>query len=184
MRPVIHNSNNQNTMKLWILLVLLSGQGHGLQTADEEFHEDFPAKYLDEVSKAHDEMLRRAMEKSGYDLLSGNYTNELGSTLQLEWTGEYLVGFYVSAVGHAHGVYFVHGTASSCWEDGASVGFCVAWINEENGNSNSTTCWTGHMLVNEGNTLLVTTWILSTKPSDTTALWSSNLIGQDVFSKT
>ena len=117
------------------------------------------------------------------DCLSGNYTNELGSTMQLEWNGQYLMGFYSSAVGYAKGLYLVLGNADSCFENGASLGFCVTWNNYEHGNSNATTCWTGHMLVNEGAVQLLTTWILSTRPSDLEMLWSSNRVGQDVFSK-
>jgi hypothetical protein len=170
-------------MKVLIILALLSGQGHGRKMSDAHLNEAFPLKHLEEVSKAHDEMLQRALAISKYDLLSGNYTNELGSVMQLEWTGEYLVGFYVSAVGHARGAYSIHGGASSCWEDEASVGFCVAWINEENGNSNSTTCWTGHLLVNGGDITLNMFWILSVKPGSDGALWSSTLMGQDIFTK-
>jgi hypothetical protein len=174
---------------LFFTVCLLSGQGHGRVLTQEETFEGFPVEEADKIQKLSEKYTQKAIAINldwggeGYDFLTGNYTNELGSTMDLQWNGLYLVGSYQSAVGNAVGSYWLYGSASSCWEDGATVGFCVAWINTENGNSNATTCWTGHMLVNNGKTQLIMTWVLSMKPKDRKQMWKSNQIGQDIFSK-
>lgn len=117
------------------------------------------------------------------DCLSGNYTNVLGSTMQIEWFETYFAGFYQSAVGNAKGSYLLHGSATCECGIGGTLGFCVTWNNEENGNSNSTSCWTGQIIFKPEKPwiVLATTWILSTTPTEPSALWSSNQIGQDFF---
>lgn len=112
------------------------------------------------------------------DNLSGTYTNQLNSTVVLNYKGGVLTGTYQSAVGDASGNYPLYGSATG--SDGtATFGFCVAWNNEKNGNTGSQTCWTGRMENGE----LDTFWVLATQPNSKGQTWSSNLFGKDRFSK-
>ena len=121
------------------------------------------------------------LQKSfGLDI-SGSYRNELGSNVTLHANADgSLTGSYSSAVGNASGSYPLLGSASA-----STVGFCVTWNNKAHGDSDSTTCWTGQIMVDLalGRVQLDTFWILASKPSSVDTNWASNRVGNDVFEK-
>jgi len=119
-------------------------------------------------------LLATAMSKP-VDTLSGQYWNQLNSSLVLACSNNQLTGTYQTGVGNASGTYPLQGSTTQC-QAPASFGFCVAWNNKEHGNSHSVTCWSGRVIEHG----LDTFWILS---SDSGPQWSSNRLGQDIFWK-
>ncbi len=62
--------------------------------------------------------------------------------------------------------------------------FCrtVQWINKAFGNSESTTTWSGQRYTIDGNPMIYTTWLLTSKQCIANN-WKSTLIGKDEFTK-
>lgn len=120
-------------------------------------------------------------------LITGNYTNEYGSGLAI-WVDNELFsvhGFYCSAVGNAGGRYpivGVYNTESSelSSSNTAIVSWCVAWANEQHGNSHSATCWSGHLI----NDVITASFHLAVPVSKPEDMWKGTLTGTDVFTKT
>ncbi len=62
--------------------------------------------------------------------------------------------------------------------------FCrtVQWINQDFGNSKSTTTWSGQRYIIDGNPTIYTTWLLTSEQVIGNN-WKSTLIGKDEFTK-
>lgn len=117
--------------------------------------------------------------------LTGKYVNTLGSTLVMTCTGSSssarLTGYYISAVGNAEGSYSLYGAATSCGNDGQG-GFVVAWNNEQNGNSFSSTSWTFQASQDHSYLYLTAPWQLVRETTEEDS-WAANLFGIDIFTK-
>lgn len=114
--------------------------------------------------------------------ISGNWTNELGSTMLLNCqltssTAGLLNGSYRSAVGQASDFYTLAGTYTKVNSD-YILGFSVAWNNKVHGNSKSATSWTGVYYADQDK--ITTFWILTryTTPAN---MWNNSNIGNNIF---
>ncbi|KDR76831.1 hypothetical protein GALMADRAFT_1328802, partial [Galerina marginata CBS 339.88] len=130
-------------------------------------------------------------KKFGIETLSGDWYNQLGSTVHfaVDLNGG-LVGKYISAVGHAEDGYRLNGRfdADPPAGEGVSLGWTVNWRNVlpdgTVNNAHSTTTWSGQYF-DESSSVgerIVTNWLLtqSTDPSD---IWNSTNVGNDAFTR-
>lgn len=103
----------------------------------------------------------------------GIYRNELNSTMDVDRRPAPLgfTGWYVSAVGDASKKYAMTGGATRS----GAVAWSVVWDNHENGDSMSTTAWSGYFDATSGK--IHTTWTLATAENT----WNRWSVGQDVF---
>jgi len=116
---------------------------------------------------------------SSGSLLNGLWKSELGSTMQLQASGGVLNGLYQSAVGNATGTYQLVGLYNRDDVE-TTLGFCVAWRNEQNGDSRAATGWSGFA---ETERTLSTTWILTESPLSPQDQWRINTLNTDTFHK-
>lgn len=65
-------------------------------------------------------------------------------------------------------------------ESGGTIGWTVTFNNLENGNSYSTSTWSGQRQLDNSNPVILTTWLL-TKQTETTKNWESTYVNQDLF---
>ena len=114
--------------------------------------------------------------------ITGNWTNELGSSVMFACNNGHLSGLYNSAVGEAANYYNLSGTYTMAGPTRRDtiLGFSVAWNNEAHGNSNSTTSWTG--IHYESQNKIFTTWIL-TRFTSVADKWSNSYVDQNVFER-
>ncbi len=163
-----------------LLILYLSGQGLG-----------FPLQgpYLPYTISSMKKFEQTALNPGAIDntTISGSYLNNLESNLILDChydetsgNGADLSGRYFSAVGNAKGYYEVKGRATNCYP-GATFAFSVSWKNKANGDSESSTGWSGMSLPGTPPSLS-TFWIL-TESTDPDNLWSAVNIGSDSFIK-
>jgi avidin family protein len=115
--------------------------------------------------------------------LQGTWHNELGSTLVVtEVTNGTVKGTYETATGGlAVGKFEVVGRTDTDPQTpgGQTVGFSVAWINDQS-QCKSTTSWCGEYFTVGGVEQLSALWLLV---SETTSAeeWASTQVGKDVF---
>ena len=125
------------------------------------------------------EKIRSSLAKS----LTGNWKNQLGSTLELRCSPSgSLAGYYVTAVGNANGKYFLSGRANLKANENlnkVTLGYSVAWENKIK-STITTTSWTGVYSNTTGNgePVIETTWVLV---SSKVPKWESVLVNQDTF---
>jgi hypothetical protein len=114
--------------------------------------------------------------------LSGEWFNELGSSMLVEVRGTTLTGKYHTAVGDADGVYELIGRVSVPDAATKTLGFVVAWQNDKR-KVDSATAWCGEARELDGTQSITTTWLLTaeTAPTDD---WKSTLVGKDCFLRT
>ena len=114
--------------------------------------------------------------------LNGTWYNELGSFMTLKVKGPNLSGTYQTAVGDAEGIYELVGRVVTDEFSSEVLGWVVVWQNEY-GNSESVTAWSGQCQTVGGVPTIVSTWLLTseTDPGDD---WHSTLVGKDVFTNT
>ena len=86
-------------------------------------------------------------------------------------------GIYCSKVGDAEKWYVLTGRQDT---DGETVGWTVNWNNASN-NSHSVTTWSGQQRLRDGDSLILTTWLLTSQTSPEND-WESTQIGFDQFS--
>ena len=66
-------------------------------------------------------------------------------------------------------------------DSGGTIGWSVTFNNADNGNSKSTTTWSGQrQLGSDGNPVIRTTWLMTTQ-TPSYKNWESTSINQDVF---
>ncbi|KAJ4466186.1 Avidin/streptavidin, partial [Lentinula lateritia] len=114
--------------------------------------------------------------------LSGNWINELGSTVTLiadQDSG--LSGQYNSTVGNATDFYNLTGRFDMLppSDSDISVGWVVTYNNELR-NTHSTATWSGQYFNNSGGEMILTQWLLTTS-STQADVWESTLVGHDEF---
>lgn len=111
--------------------------------------------------------------------LNGIWYNELGSVMTLRVNGSVVTGTYQTAVGDAEGVYDL--VRRTVIDDSSSevLGWVVVWQNQH-GNSESVTAWSGEFQTVNGVPTIVATWLLTneTDPNDD---WHSTIVGKDTF---
>ncbi|KAJ3859816.1 streptavidin v2 precursor [Lentinula novae-zelandiae] len=116
--------------------------------------------------------------------LSGNWINELGSTMTLiaDQNGG-LSGQYNSAVGNATDLYNLTGRFDILppSDAGISVGWVVTYNNELR-NAHSTATWSGQCFNNSGGETILTQWLLTTSSAQAD-VWESTLVGHDKFTR-
>ncbi|KAJ3851417.1 Streptavidin-Homobiotin complex [Lentinula lateritia] len=116
--------------------------------------------------------------------LSGNWTNELGSTMILtaDQNGG-LSGQYSSAVGNATNFYNLTGRFDTLppSDAGISVGWVVDWKNDLL-NAHAVTTWSGQYFDNDDVETILTQWLLTTSSSQAD-VWKSTLVGHDEFTR-
>jgi hypothetical protein len=131
-------------------------------------------------------MASKTNEKLSFKTLSGNWTNELGSTCQFIAAEDGAVtGYYNTAVGKAH----VQHPLSGQWLQGRKnpdivlVSFIVMWKDTDEDKPRSATTWNGQLFADENNDpKFVTTWILVSE-KEPAEMWKSTLINKDTFRK-
>jgi hypothetical protein len=111
--------------------------------------------------------------------LNGTWYNELGSIMTLQTNGNIISGTYQTAVGDASGIYSLIGQIIVDESSSLALGWVVVWQNQY-GNSDSVTTWSGQLQSVNGTPTIVTTWLLTseTDPNDD---WHSTIVGKDVF---
>lgn len=123
--------------------------------------------------------------------LEGTWYNELGSEMTLQITQTtlcgssqtVLCGTYQTKVGDASGIYNLVGAFDTDpSSNGQALGFVVAWVNQQNGSSNSVTCWSGQYQMIDGEEVLTAFWLL-TAETPISSDWQATLIGKDVFTR-
>lgn len=106
--------------------------------------------------------------------ITGTWTSELGSRLELHCADGILTGRYSSAVGAMHDARPLIGFATPpSGDDAAVLGFVVPWSG-----TGSLTTWTGRY--ERTTDRILATWVLETRQSPST-IWAATQIGQDVF---
>lgn len=106
--------------------------------------------------------------------VTGNWTSELGSRLELHCSDGLLTGHYSSAVGATRAPRPLIGFATPpSGSDAAVLGFVVPWSG-----IGSVTTWTGRY--DRPTDRIFATWVLQSRHSPSTA-WAATQIGQDVF---
>lgn len=112
--------------------------------------------------------------------ISGRYKNELGSEMEIKVINNEINGFYISKVGNATDRYLLVGRINFENEISSTLfTFSVSW-NNQYGNSNSVTSWSGQYYKDENK--LYTTWIL-TRRCLLKDRWSSQNVGSNIFIK-
>ena len=111
--------------------------------------------------------------------IAGTWYNELGSVMTIQTNGKVITGSYQTAVGNATGLYDLIGQTITAGDSSEVLGWVVVWDNQY-GNSESVTTWSGQIQNVNGIPTIVTTWLLTseTDPNDD---WHSTIIGKDVF---
>jgi hypothetical protein len=111
--------------------------------------------------------------------LNGTWYNELGSQMTLQTNGNIISGTYQTAVGDASGIFNLIGQIVLDDDSSLVLGWVVVWQNQF-GNSDSVTTWSGQLQSVNGTPTIVTTWLLTseTDPNDD---WHSTLVGKDIF---
>ena len=68
-------------------------------------------------------------------------------------------------------------------QSGGTIGWAITFNNDQ-GNSKSTTTWSGQrQLGSDGRPVILTTWLLTSQSDTSSENWSSTLINQDNFSR-
>lgn len=118
--------------------------------------------------------------------LSGNWYNELGSTMNLTADDNGgLSGKYHSAVGEPEDWYILTGRFDTRPPSEEGVGISVGWVvtfSRDQDDIHSTTTWSGQYF-DDGTERIVTNWLL-TKSTDPKDMWNSTNIGRDTFTRT
>lgn len=121
--------------------------------------------------------------------IGGDWYNEVGSHMRItaDPTGG-IRGSYVSAKGHAAGMYPLVGRydTAALPDHGTTVGWTVAWHNART-DAGSVTSWSGQYYGNgdgggDGERICVT-WLL-TASANSANTWEATAVGQDVFTRT
>lgn len=122
-------------------------------------------------------------EHWSYKNLTGNWTNELGSTCYFDASEDGTVsGYYITAVGNAH----VEHPLVGGWIQGRKnpevilFSFIVMWKNTDEDKGRSATAWNGQFFMDGGSSKIVTTWILVSE-KEPSKMWKSTLINKDTF---
>lgn len=113
--------------------------------------------------------------------LTGQWYNELGSTMNLTVSGNMISGEYFSAVGEAQGPYPLVGYFDAS-DENPTLGFTVAWQNDQEV-AHSVTTWCGQAMTIGGNEYITAMWLLATSAAQADQ-WQSTMVGQDSFSRT
>ncbi|KAJ6505907.1 tamavidin1 [Mycena vitilis] len=132
-----------------------------------------------------------------WDHLSGNWHNQLGSTMSLRADKDGgLQGEYHSKVGNAPAIYAIVGRYDAGPPAGPGVkGISIGWtvtfrctISSPDGlmeiehDAHTTTTWSGQYFVDGGERIL-THWLMSYSTS-ADSVWDSTNIGSDTFTRT
>lgn len=118
--------------------------------------------------------------------LSGNWTNELGSTCFFEASEDGSVtGHYDTAVGRVHVEHPLYGRwlQGRKYPDVLIVSFAVMWKDTDVGKPRSGTTWNGLLSSGSGSMVLTTQWLLVTE-KETQDQWKSTTVNKDTFRKT
>jgi len=109
---------------------------------------------------------------------SGNWKNQLGSTMTLIVNGQKLSGTYQSTVSGGGGT--IRGDLVG-FVDGDLIAFTVNWTSPA-----SLTSWTGQLVNENGRDVIKTLWLLVQNIPDAnepTGLWQSTFTGSDLFER-
>lgn len=122
-------------------------------------------------------MITKAAATAGATIdFSGDWVNELGSTMKLVMAGQTLTGAYESPVSGGGGS--VKGDLVG-FVDGDLISFVVNWTTPA-----SLTAWTGQLVDVAGKDVIKTLWLLVQNVDDVSepnGLWKSTLAGDDDF---
>ena len=117
--------------------------------------------------------------------ITGNWTNELGSTCHFEASEDGAVtGHYDTAVGRVHVEHPLYGR----WLQGRKhsdviiIAFTVMWKDTDAGKPRSGTVWNGLMFSSSGSMVFTTQWLLVTEKEQKDQ-WKSTLVNKDTFKK-
>ena len=111
--------------------------------------------------------------------LNGTWYNELGSVMTIKANGNTISGTYQTEVGDPHGIFNLIGLIDTDNGSSQAVGWVVVWQNQH-GNLDSVTTWSGQLQVINGIPTIVTTWLL-TQETNLNEDWHSTFVGQDTF---
>lgn len=125
-------------------------------------------------------------EPLSYKTLTGNWTNELGSTCSFEAVADGSVtGVYNTAVGKVHVAHPINGG----WLQGRKhpdtiiVTFGVMWKNTDEEKARSATTWNGQLFGEpDGGATLYTQWLLVGE-KERKDIWKNTLVRGDTFTK-
>ncbi|WAR24943.1 SAV2-like protein [Mya arenaria] len=109
---------------------------------------------------------------------AGTWQNELTSVMKFTCRDGQIEGKYCSAVGKASYYYPMAGRYLQAEKNTTMLGWTVSWANQEQGNSQSATSWTG--LSYGGQNIIHTQWLLMRYSK---ALWNSTMLNTDTFKK-
>ena len=113
--------------------------------------------------------------------ISGNWTNQLGSNVEMQALNGQISGAYKTKVGNATVTHPLQGTYSE-QKDGCLVAWTVAWTKLKDPSKPQSLCsWNGHLVPSQNQTKIVTTWLLNSwEPQE---LWKATTINKDTFTK-
>jgi hypothetical protein len=97
----------------------------------------------------------------------------------LHVNGNNIVGTYQTEVGDANGIYHLFGIGDFDNHESEALGWVVSW-NNNFGNSDSVTVWSGQYQERCGEEIILTTWLLTSESSPKDD-WRSTLVGADIF---
>ena len=114
--------------------------------------------------------------------LNGKWYNELGSAMTLKVEGKKITGTYHTTVGDASGTYDLIGQTDTNKDGSQMVGFVVAWNNQE-GNSEAVTAWSGQYQMIDGEEIIMAAWLL-TQETAVDDDWKLTVVNKDIFTRT
>jgi hypothetical protein len=155
----------------------LALRGLGAVPPNEENRGDRMSSNLGESNMQNLEMaLQRAKPGTGAAIdFSGDWKNQLGSTMQLKQQGNTLEGNYVSTVSGTHAT--TEGELKG-FVDGDLISVVVHWKDFQ-----AITAWAGQCTPNSSNNTIKTLWQM-TKQVDSGDEWASINAGSDTFTRT
>ena len=105
--------------------------------------------------------------------ISGNWYNELGSTMNITDGGNGTFTLtYLSGVGPTD-TFYGAGAYDNSSDTDEAIGFVVIWSIQPDNPSPAVTSWSGQIQIDEGsNQVMVTTWLL-TVDTDASENWNS-----------
>ena len=122
-----------------------------------------------------------------YTTLTGNWTNELGSTCSFKASADGSVtGVYNTAVGKVHAEHPIYGRwlQGRKYQETIMVSFTVMWKDTDDEKARSATTWIGQLFGDsEGNgATLYTQWLLVGE-KERPDIWKNTIIRGDTFKK-
>ena len=114
--------------------------------------------------------------------LAGIWYNQFGSKMELTVNQGKISGWYETRVGSGTGRYELAGRTDTNNDSAQNVGWVISWENEK-GNLDSLTAWSGELQLIGAEEIISTTWLLTIEKAPR-ANWKSTLVGKDIFTRT